>query len=92
MSAGDERMSLDELTEAVQTFAVATNGDVLVTSAVVLFEVVRLDDAGDHLNALRYAVAGPSASMAASIGLAHAGVSMITADALDDDDDDGDEL
>jgi hypothetical protein len=84
--AETEPSPLDALAEAVQNFVNAETEDAsVVTGMVVVYEVVRFDEAGDELRSIGYTVPGGSASMSGSIGLLDAGLYMVRRDAIDDE-------
>lgn len=82
-----ELTPIQELSLAVQKFANATCPEPgpLVTSFLVVLEWSRFSDAGDQLYAIDYASDG--GGMAATLGLAHAGVGLVERDTLEDEDD-----
>lgn len=77
---------LEDLTQAVQTFVNANESEpVVVTASLLVFEVTRFDGDGDAAQAIRYAVPGDHASMAAAAGLADLGRQLVLSDILDDE-------
>lgn len=79
---------LEDLTEAVQAFVNAGEDHAaVVTASLLVWEVTRFNDDGEAEQAIRYAVPGEHASMAAAAGLADLGRQLVLSDILDDDDD-----
>ena len=77
---------LEDLAAAIQAFVADTEDEAaLVVGALVVWEQARYDDDGDQVRAIQYTVPGDAYSLAGSIGLAAAGLELVTADALDDD-------
>lgn len=64
-------MKLEELGEALQSFACdVTEGSVVVSAALVVWEEVQFDEDGDVMRRVKYAIPIESTSMSAATGLA----------------------
>lgn len=77
---------LEGLAAALQAYAVdAEDAAVLVTAAVVVLEVVRMDDDGHPIRRILYTIPDDSTTMAAALGLLEAGQHYVRRDLFSED-------
>ena len=77
---------LDALAAAVQAFVnTVSDTPALVDNAVVLYEAVSFDEAGNTQRQIRYVVPTDNFTLSGSLGLTQAGAVLLQRDVLGDD-------
>ena len=98
MEPDDPRVTLEQIDALLRKYAqqrenaIGDGDNILVTSAVVMYEVMTYDTDGDALYTIQYAFPSPT-SMSSAYGVASLGLGKIEQDMLGDgcacEDDDG---
>lgn len=83
----DEGSPIAELRDAVQKFAMAQAGkSVIVDVAVVLYEIIEMDESGRVGRSVKYAIPTDNFSLSTGMGLLAIGRHYMSADLFGDDD------